>query len=55
MNNYEELDQLHENAKMLSGGNRWAYLAVMITELIISCVMTVAVKVETFVQSLFKH
>lgn len=55
MNHYEELDKLHENAKMLSGGNRWAYLAIMIAELIISCVITVAVKIKTFVQSLFKH
>lgn len=55
MNNYEELYQLHENAKMLSGGNRWAYLAIMITELIVSCIITVAVKVKVFIKSLFSN
>ena len=55
MNNYEELDQLHENAKMLSGGNRWGYLTIMIVELIVSCILTVIIKVKTFIKSLFSN
>lgn len=48
-NNYDELDILHENAKTLSGGNRWAYLALMIGELTISAIVVIVCKIKRII------
>lgn len=51
MNNYDELDYLHENAKELSGGKRWAYWAIITTYVITLGVHDALEKI----MSLFKH